>query len=81
MEDKRLIANKAYSAGNFLEAVELYSSAILEAKPSDPELLCILHSNRAAALLKCNPPQWANALKDCNVALSLNGLYTKVFFC
>ncbi|XP_066906006.1 small glutamine-rich tetratricopeptide repeat-containing protein beta [Halyomorpha halys] len=64
--------NAAMSAGQYLEALQLYSRAI-ECDPKNAVYYC----NRAAAKSKLN--DHAAAIRDCNIALELDPKYSKAY--
>ncbi|KAF8315550.1 mitochondrial outer membrane translocase receptor TOM70 [Cantharellus anzutake] len=65
--------NTAYSARNFVRAVEYYTQAI-EISPS-PE--AVYFSNRAACYVNFSPPQYELVVQDCDEALKRDAKYIK----
>jgi tetratricopeptide (TPR) repeat protein len=72
-DDLKTQGNVAFNAGNFDEAIRLYSAAI-EADGSNH----ILYSNRAAAYLGANKN--AEALEDADRAIELNPSFMKSYY-
>ena len=67
-EAKR-VANEAYSASRWQDAVDAYTRCLGEDELPVSDRVIIL-SNRAAALLKLN--RFADAIEDCTSALTLS---------
>lgn len=71
-EQLKNLANDAYKAKNYKEAVSLYSQAVAQA-PSVPTFL----GNRAAALMMLG--RFAEAIDDCAKAVQLDPTFVKAF--
>ena len=65
-------ASELKSSGNYSEALEKYTCAILAAPPS-----ALLYSNRADILLKLGRPR--HSIRDCDEALKINPDIRKAF--
>jgi len=62
-EDFKAQGNEAFRSGNFIQAIQSYSMAIVLAglDATSSELICILFSNRSAAFMKMESYQFARA--------------------
>ena len=69
----RELGNAAFQNGRYLQAIELYTSAIEVGPPT-----AALFSNRAAAHLKCE--SYGSALSDANMALKLDPKFVKAYY-
>ncbi|KAJ0404503.1 hypothetical protein ATCC90586_007760 [Pythium insidiosum] len=73
-------ATKKYKAGQFVEAIELYSLAIKQAEaavPVDKRNLKVMFSNRAAAYERIGDHQ--QVVNDCSLALTLDNRHPKAY--
>lgn len=80
VEEKRLLANEKYKAGNYLQAIELYGQAIdeLSGGKNAADTLTTLYGNRAAAYLMLR--EYSQAVSDCQKAISLDPKFLKVSY-
>uniref|UniRef100_A0AAV1UWJ6 Mitochondrial import receptor subunit TOM70 n=1 Tax=Peronospora matthiolae TaxID=2874970 RepID=A0AAV1UWJ6_9STRA len=79
-EAEATLATKKYKAGDFDQAIELYSVAISlgeQQQPLDARNLKVMYSNRAAAYEKLQ--DYTNVIGDCAKALQLDNRHTKSY--
>ena len=69
----RELGNAAFQSGRYLQAIELYTSAIEVGPPT-----AALFSNRAAAHLKCE--SYGSALSDADMAVRLDPKFVKGYY-
>ncbi|CAN2391341.1 tetratricopeptide repeat [Pristimantis euphronides] len=67
--------NKLFKNGDYVEAENVYTQALLKCQPSYPKERAILYSNRAAARIKQDKLE--SALTDCTKAIELNPDYIR----
>uniref|UniRef100_A0AAV1VFZ4 Mitochondrial import receptor subunit TOM70 n=1 Tax=Peronospora matthiolae TaxID=2874970 RepID=A0AAV1VFZ4_9STRA len=79
-EAEATLATKKYKAGDFDQAIELYSVAISlgeQQQPLDVRNLKVMYSNRTAAYEKLQ--DYTNVIGDCAKALQLDNRHTKSY--